>query len=65
MTPALDRAVDLRPVPEVTLDPENWDEVRALGRRMVDDAMTYLETGRDRPVWTPVPDGSRKNPTSL
>ncbi len=39
-----------------TLDPENWDEMRALAHRMIDDAITYLETIRERPVWQPVPD---------
>lgn len=44
------------PQPYETLDPENWDEMRALAHRMVDDAITYLETVRERPVWQPVPD---------
>jgi aromatic-L-amino-acid decarboxylase len=39
-----------------TLDPENWDEMRALAHRMVDDAITYLETVGSRPVWQPVPE---------
>ncbi len=39
-----------------TLDPENWDEMRALAHRMVDDAISYLETVRERPVWRPIPD---------
>jgi aromatic-L-amino-acid decarboxylase len=39
-----------------TLDPENWDEMRALSHRMVDDAITYLETVGRRPVWHPVPE---------
>lgn len=39
-----------------TLDPENWDEMRALAHRMVDDAITYLETVRERPVWQPMPE---------
>jgi glutamate/tyrosine decarboxylase-like PLP-dependent enzyme len=39
-----------------TLDPENWDDMRALAHRMVDDAITYLETVRERPVWQPIPD---------
>jgi len=39
-----------------TLDPENWDEMRSLAHRIVDDAMTYLETVRERPVWQPVPE---------
>jgi hypothetical protein len=33
--------------PYETLDPENWDEMRALAHRMVDDAITYLETVRN------------------
>jgi glutamate/tyrosine decarboxylase-like PLP-dependent enzyme len=39
-----------------TLDPEDWDEMRALSHRMVDDAITYIETVGKRPVWQPVPD---------
>jgi aromatic-L-amino-acid/L-tryptophan decarboxylase len=39
-----------------TLDPENWDDMRALAHRIVDDAISYLETVRERPVWQPVPD---------
>jgi glutamate/tyrosine decarboxylase-like PLP-dependent enzyme len=38
-----------------TLDPENWEEMRQLAHRMVDDALDYLESARERPVWTPVP----------
>jgi aromatic-L-amino-acid decarboxylase len=34
---------------EVTLDPENWDEMTALGHRMLDDAMEYLKTIREQP----------------
>jgi aromatic-L-amino-acid/L-tryptophan decarboxylase len=39
-----------------TLDPKDWDEMRTLAHRMVDDALTYLETVRERPVWQPVPE---------
>lgn len=39
-----------------SLDPENWDEMRSLAHRMVDDAITYLQTVRERPVWQPIPD---------
>ena len=42
--------------PYETLDPENWDDMRTLAHRMVDDAITYLETLRERPVWRPIPD---------
>lgn len=46
----------LRPLRlEESLDPENWDELRTLGHRMVDDLLTYLQTVRDRPVWQPIP----------
>ena len=41
---------------EESLDPRDWQDMRALGHRMVDDMMTYLETIRERPVWKPVPD---------
>jgi len=39
-----------------TLDPQNWDEMRALAHRMVDDALTYIATVRERPVWQPLPE---------
>jgi glutamate/tyrosine decarboxylase-like PLP-dependent enzyme len=39
-----------------TLDPADWNEMRALAHRMVDDAITYIETVGKRPVWQPVPE---------
>lgn len=39
-----------------TLDPENWDEMRRLAHRMVDDALDYIQSAGERPVWTRVPD---------
>ena len=44
------------PEPYETLDPQNWEEMRRLAHRMVDDAITYIETVRERPVWQPVPE---------
>jgi len=44
--------------PELTLDPTNareWDELRDLGHRMVDDMLDYLRTVRERAAWRPVP----------
>jgi len=38
-----------------TLDPENWDEMRDLAHRMVDDALDYIQSAGERPVWKPVP----------
>jgi glutamate/tyrosine decarboxylase-like PLP-dependent enzyme len=40
---------------EETLDPENWDSIRALGHRMLDDMLDYLSTVRERPAWQPAP----------
>jgi hypothetical protein len=39
-----------------TLDPEHWDDMRALAHQMIDDAFHHLETVRERPVWQPVPE---------
>jgi aromatic-L-amino-acid decarboxylase len=46
----------LPPVPE-TLDPDDWDALRALAHRAVDDGFDFLQTVRDRPVWQPLPAG--------
>jgi glutamate/tyrosine decarboxylase-like PLP-dependent enzyme len=40
---------------EETLDPDDWDALRALSHQMVDDMMDYLMTVRHRPVWQSVP----------
>jgi glutamate/tyrosine decarboxylase-like PLP-dependent enzyme len=40
---------------EESLDPQDWEGMRALGHRMVDDMMSYLERVRERPVWQPIP----------
>jgi glutamate/tyrosine decarboxylase-like PLP-dependent enzyme len=41
---------------EETLDPEDWESMRALGGRMLDDMLDYLRTVRERPVWEHAPD---------
>jgi aromatic-L-amino-acid/L-tryptophan decarboxylase len=58
MTRAL---VDAPPQTEIseTLDPRNWDDIRALGHRMLDDMIDYAANIRDRPVWQPIPDQVR------
>ena len=38
-----------------SLDPDNWDKVRSLGHRMLDDMIDHVATVRDRPVWQPIP----------
>lgn len=42
--------------PEETLDPEDWESIRALGHRMLDDMVDYMQTVRERPVWQHAPD---------
>ena len=42
-----------------TLDPKDWDDIRALGHRMLDDMIDYAADIRDRPVWQPIPDEVR------
>ncbi|UCG11792.1 MAG: aminotransferase class V-fold PLP-dependent enzyme [Deltaproteobacteria bacterium] len=41
---------------EYSLDPDDWQAMRALGHRMVDDMMNYLERVRERAVWKPIPE---------
>ncbi|WHZ13101.1 MAG: putative decarboxylase [Burkholderiaceae bacterium] len=56
-----------------TLDPEDWDMLRTQGHRMLDDMLDYLRDIRQRPVWQPIPQESRRlfherlpsNPTDI
>jgi aromatic-L-amino-acid decarboxylase len=41
---------------EETLDPNDWDELRALGHKMLDDMLDHLASLRDQPAWQPMPD---------
>jgi aromatic-L-amino-acid decarboxylase len=41
---------------EETLDPDDWECMRKLGHKMLDDMLDYLRTVRERPVWRHVPD---------
>ncbi|MCZ6918694.1 MAG: pyridoxal-dependent decarboxylase [Gemmatimonadetes bacterium] len=52
-------AAALTPQIHGLLDPDDWDELRQLGHRMVDDVMSDLSTVRDRPAWRPVPEDVR------
>ncbi|MEQ8393805.1 pyridoxal-dependent decarboxylase [Thalassobaculum sp.] len=40
---------------EETLDPSDWEPVRALSHRIMDDAIDHLRDVRDRPVWREMP----------
>lgn len=44
---------------EETLDPEDWESMRALGYRMVDDIMDYMSTIGERPVWQHILDDGK------
>jgi glutamate/tyrosine decarboxylase-like PLP-dependent enzyme len=48
------------PPESATLDPQDWDAMRSLGHRMVDDLVDDLSTVHERPVWRPVPDDVRE-----
>lgn len=41
---------------EVGLDPDDWEAMRALGHRMVDDVIAFHRAAREEPAWRPVPD---------
>ncbi len=45
---------------ELTLDPENWDEMKSLGCQMVVDMLDHLRTLRERPVWQPLPEQTKQ-----
>ncbi len=53
------RNASLRSEPSETLDPRNWEDLRAQGHRMLDDMIDYIAGVRDRPVWQPIPDAVR------
>lgn len=42
-----------------TLDPDDWSGMRALGHRIMDEAIDHLAGLRDRPVWQEMPAGVR------
>jgi glutamate/tyrosine decarboxylase-like PLP-dependent enzyme len=41
---------------EATLDPADWQVMRALGHRMLDDMLDTIQTVRERPAWQHIPD---------
>ena len=43
------------PESEISLDPQDWEAMRQLGHRMVDDMVDYLATIGERPGWQPYP----------
>jgi len=43
------------------LDPENWNDFRTQGHRMLDDMIDYLQHIRERPVWQPANEDVRQH----
>src|SRR3954471_4601764 len=41
------------------LDPADWQELRTLGHRMLDEMIDHLASVRSRPAWRPVPESVR------
>jgi glutamate/tyrosine decarboxylase-like PLP-dependent enzyme len=46
---------------EESLDPNDWDAMRALAHRAVDDALDYLANRREQPVWRATPPAVLEN----
>lgn len=44
---------------EMSLDPENWEEFRATAHGALDEAIEFLRTVRERPVWQPLPEETK------
>ncbi|WP_114286798.1 pyridoxal phosphate-dependent decarboxylase family protein [Candidatus Halocynthiibacter alkanivorans] len=40
---------------EETLDPQDWEALRALSHRIIDEAIEYTRDVRDRPLWQAMP----------
>jgi len=45
---------------ETGLDPANWDDIKLLGHRIIDDMVDYLKNIGEAKVWTPVPKSAKK-----
>src|SRR5438034_5410323 len=43
-----------------SLDPADWQALRAQGHRMLDDIIDYVANLRERPVWQPIPQEKRE-----
>ena len=56
---ALHLGLDPAPDGSTGLDPQDWDALRALAHRMLDDSLDHLAGRREQPVWRPMPDDAR------
>ncbi|MBC7829792.1 MAG: amino acid decarboxylase [Chitinophagaceae bacterium] len=46
---------------EETLDPADWNALRTLGHKMIDDMFDYLQQVRQRPVWKAIPADTKQH----
>lgn len=46
-------------IPEESLDPADWDRFAILAHKALDQAIAFVRTARDRPVWQNVPEAVR------
>ena len=46
---------------EFSLEPENWDDFRALAHRAMDDMVDHLQTLREKPAWQATPEAVKAN----
>ena len=44
---------------ERSLDPDDWEALRSLGHRTLDDMIDYLQSVRERPAWQPLPEAAK------
>jgi aromatic-L-amino-acid decarboxylase len=44
------------PIPDQSLDPQDWEAMRTLGHQMVDDLIDYWAGIREQKIWRPIPD---------
>ncbi len=45
---------------ESSLDPSDWTRARALAHQALDEALDFIQSARERPVWQPVPGEVKK-----
>jgi aromatic-L-amino-acid decarboxylase len=46
---------------EESLDPQDWEDLRALSHKIIDDAINHTRDVRDRPLWQEMPKDVREN----
>lgn len=54
------RSADRTEPNSISLDPDDWDALRLIAHRTLDQAIDFLAKARERPVWQPVPDAVRR-----